>query len=176
MKTEKIMFAGFGGQGVMLIGQILAYAAMLEGKEVTYMPSYGPEMRGGTANCAVVISDKPISAPIITEATQVLAMNAPSFEKFKDILVKGGSLFINSSLIEGDTTRTDVVSYKIPATDLAQEMGNPKGSNVIMLGAFVEKTKIVTMKSIEKVLETVFTGSREKLLAINKKALRIWKG
>ena len=109
MAVHKIIIAGFGGQGVMLIGQMLAYAGMLEGKEVTWMPSYGPEMRGGTANCTVIISDKEISSPVVSAATAVVAMNGPSLEKFEGLLVPGGDLFINTSIIDIPSSRTDVI-------------------------------------------------------------------
>ncbi|MBR5741236.1 MAG: 2-oxoacid:acceptor oxidoreductase family protein, partial [Firmicutes bacterium] len=113
MATHKLMIAGFGGQGVLLIGQMIAYAAVKEGKEVTWMPSYGPEMRGGTANCTVVVSDKPIAAPLITEATAVVAMNGPSLDKFESMVIPGGDLFVNSSQPDCEAHRKDVNVHEV---------------------------------------------------------------
>ncbi len=171
--TTKMFFAGSGGQGVLLMGQMIAKAAMYEGKEVTFLPSYGPEMRGGTANCTVVVSDSPISCPLIYEADTVIAMNLPSLNKFESLVKKGGQLFINSTLVNADTTRTDVDFIKIPANAEAIKLGNERTANIIMLGAVVSATKVVKMESIEHVLETVFSGPKAKLLPLNKQALTV---
>lgn len=135
---ERMIFAGFGGQGIMVMGKILAYAGMLEGKNVTWLPSYGPEMRGGTANCNVVVSEKEVASPIVTKATTVVVMNKPSMEKFEKRVATGGILFVNSSLIDVKSTRTDIDVYYIPATELAEELGDIEAANMILLGA-VEK-------------------------------------
>ena len=171
--TYKMFFAGSGGQGILLMGQMIAKAAMYEGKDVTFLPSYGPEMRGGTANCTVVISDAPISCPLIYEADAVIAMNLPSLTKFESLVKKDAKLFINSSLIAADTTRDDVEFIKIPANDTAIALGNERAANIVMLGAIVAKTNVVKMESIEHVLEIVFSGAKAKLLPLNKKALTI---
>lgn len=176
MATHKMILSGFGGQGIMLIGQMIAYAGMMEGKEVTWMPSYGPEMRGGTANCTVIISDKEISSPIAAEATAVVAMNLPSLHKFESTVLAGGQLFINTSLIEEKSERTDIDTYYIDANEIArQSLGNEKVANMVMLGAVINKTGIVKQESIEKVMEKLFTGSKAKLIPLNKQALAAWR-
>lgn len=176
MATHKLIIAGFGGQGVMLIGQMIAYAGMLEGKEVTWMPSYGPEMRGGTANCTVIVSDKKINSPIISEATSVVAMNLPSLVKFEDMVVPGGKLFVNRSLIKEKPTRDDVDVYYIDANEIAASLHNDKVANMVILGAIAGVTGIVELESIEKVMEKLFTGNKSKLIPLNKQALTAWKG
>ncbi len=175
MATHKLIIAGFGGQGVLLIGQMIAYAGMIEGKEVTWMPAYGPEMRGGTANCTVIVSDKEISSPIVTEATAIVAMNTPSLHKFEPLVKPGEKLFINSSLITDKASRQDVEVFYVDANEIAVELKNDKVSNMVVLGAIVQKTGVVQMESIEKVMEKLFTGNKAKLLPLNKKALTAWK-
>lgn len=175
MATHKLVIAGFGGQGVMLIGQMIAYAGMLEGKEVTWMPSYGPEMRGGTANCSVIVSDKRISSPIVTDATAVVAMNLPSLTKFESMIKPGGQLFVNTSLIKEQPSRNDVEIYNIDANEIAVRLHNDKVSNMVILGAIVNKTGMVKLESIEKVMDKLFTGNKAKLLPLNKQALTAWE-
>lgn len=174
MATHKLIIAGFGGQGVMLIGQMIAYAGMLEGKEVTWMPSYGPEMRGGTANCTVIVSDKKISSPVVTEATAVVAMNLPSMTKFEGTVKQGGQLFVNTSLIKDKPSRDDVEIYNVDANEIAVSLHNDKVSNMVVLGAIVNKTGVVKLESIEKVMEKLFTGKKAKLIPMNKEALTAW--
>jgi len=174
MATHKIIIAGFGGQGVLLIGQMIAYAGVLEGKEVTWMPSYGPEMRGGTANCTVVVSDKPIAAPLVTEATTVVAMNAPSLDKFESYVVPEGHLFINSSLIAQDASRSDVNVHKVDVNGLAKSLQNDKVANMVMLGAIVRATGVVSMDSIKAVMAEKMTGKKAALIPLNEKALETW--
>ncbi len=147
------IIAGFGGQGVLLMGNILAYAAMEEKKNVTYMPVYGVEMRGGTANCTVVISDEEIGSPIIQRPVSVIAMNLPSLEKFGPRVKKGGLLVVNQSLIPEEEVRfRGVKSIAVPSRELAAQMGNDRLSNMVMLGAAVEKSRPVRMKSLKKAL------------------------
>lgn len=136
---EQVIMAGFGGQGVMSMGQLLAYSGMLEGKNVSWLPSYGPEMRGGTANCNVIVSDDEIGSPIVTEATAVIAMNLPSLDKFEHSVMPGGTLIINSSLIERKCSRTDIDVFYIPANEIADELGNNRVANMVMLGAYLKK-------------------------------------
>ncbi|NLT48484.1 MAG: 2-oxoacid:ferredoxin oxidoreductase subunit gamma [Clostridiales bacterium] len=176
MATHKLIIAGFGGQGVMLIGQMIAYAGMLEGKEVTWMPSYGPEMRGGTANCTVIVSDKKINSPIISEATSVVAMNLPSMVRFEDTVVPGGKLFVNRSLIKEKPGRDDIDVYYIDANEIAAGLQNDKAANMVILGAIARVTGIVELESIEKVMEKLFIGNKSKLIPLNKQALTAWKG
>ena len=174
MATHKLIIAGFGGQGVLLTGQIIAYAGMMEGKEVTWMPSYGPEMRGGTANCTVIVSDKKISSPVINEATAVVAMNLPSLVKFENMVEPGGKIFINSSLIDEEPKRDDIEVYSIKANEIAEGLNNSKVANMVILGAVIDNTGIVKRESVEKVLENIFTGDKANLIDLNNQALRAW--
>ncbi len=171
MATDRIIFAGFGGQGVMSMGQMLAYSGMIEHKNVTWCPSYGPEMRGGTANCSVVISDELIGSPIITnDATALIAMNAPSLTKFEDSLISGSTLIINSSLIETKAKRSDLNVYYIEANKIAAEVGNPKSANMVMLGALVSATNLVKLETIEEAFLKVF-GERTRPTALLRSSL-----
>ncbi len=173
MCNEKILCAGFGGQGVMSLGQLLAYAGMIENKHVTWMPSYGPEMRGGTAYCSVMVSDTPVGSPIINnDATCVIAMNQPSLIKFEDTVAPGGIILINSSLTDSTVTREDITAYNIPALDLATECGNGQAANMILLGAYLTITKTVLMTSVIEAFKKVFGKKAEKLLPLNEKALK----
>jgi 2-oxoglutarate ferredoxin oxidoreductase subunit gamma len=166
------IFAGFGGQGVMLMGQLVAYSGMYEGKNVSWVPSYGPEMRGGTANCSVVVSADSIGSPVFTEPSVLVAMNRPSLEKFEAMLKPGGLLFYNSSLIDVKPKRTDITAVAIPANDLAAELGNLKVANMVVLGAVIKKTGIVNVDTAMHVLtEKVLTGKKEKLIPVNRAAL-----
>ncbi|MDW7662338.1 MAG: 2-oxoacid:acceptor oxidoreductase family protein [Bacillota bacterium] len=172
MLNEKIICAGFGGQGVMLMGQLISYAGMLEGKEVSWLPSYGPEMRGGTANCSVMVSERPIGSPVITDdATTAIIMNLPSLDKFEVDIKDGGNIIINSSLIERKTKRDDLKAYYIPANDIAVELGNPRVANMIMLGAYLELTKVVEVESVMTALKKIFGESKAHLMKINEDAL-----
>lgn len=172
MSTARVICAGFGGQGVMSMGQLLTYAGMLEGKEVSWLPSYGPEMRGGTANCAVTVSDKPVGSPLITDdATCAIIMNLPSLEKFEKDVVPGGKILINSSLIDRKIERTDVEVYYIPANEIAAELGNPKVANMIMLGSYLEVSETVEVDSVLEAFKKVFGPSKEKFVPLNKAAL-----
>jgi len=172
MVNERIICAGFGGQGVMSMGQLLAYAGMIEGKNVSWLPSYGPEMRGGTANCNVTVSDTPIGSPIINHnATAAIVMNLPSLIKFEKELEKDGILLINSSLIEKKAERDDVKAYYVPANEIAVEIGNGKVANMVMLGAYIELTKVVKVETVIEALKKVFGPSKAHLIPLNEKAL-----
>ncbi|MBC8591513.1 2-oxoacid:acceptor oxidoreductase family protein [Wansuia hejianensis] len=168
---ERIIAAGFGGQGVMALGQLLTYAGMVEDKNVSWLPSYGPEMRGGTANCNVIISTEPVGSPVVVEATTALVLNKPSLDKFEDAVVPGGKLFINSSLIEQKAKRDDIDVYYVPANEIANEIGNDRTANMVMLGAYIEATKTVNVESIYEAFTKVFGEHRAHLLPINKEAL-----
>ena len=173
MFNEKILCAGFGGQGVMSLGQLLAYAGMLEDKHVSWMPSYGPEMRGGTAYCSVMVSDTPVGSPIISDdATCAIVMNQPSLVKFEDTVTPGGILIVNSSLTDSKAVREDITTYYISALDLATECGNGQAANMIMLGAYITITRIVLMTSVIEAFKKVFGSKAERLLPINEKALK----
>lgn len=168
---EQNIFAGFGGQGVLLMGQLLAYAGMLEDKEVSWLPSYGPEMRGGTANCSVVVSDSPVASPIVTMATTVVAMNRPSLDKFEDSVLPDGKLFINSSIIDKKSYRGDVEVYYVPCNEIAEELGNPRVANMVMLGAYIEKTKCVDFESVLQALLYKLGEKKAHLIPLNREAL-----
>lgn len=168
---EKIIIAGFGGQGVMAMGQLLTYSGMIEDKKVSWLPSYGPEMRGGTANCNVIISTEPVGSPIVLEATTAIVLNKPSLDKFENAVLPGGKLFINSSLIERKSVREDIDVYYIPANEIANELGNLRIANMVMLGAYLEVAKSVSFDSIHKAFGKVFGESKAHLLPINKEAL-----
>jgi 2-oxoglutarate ferredoxin oxidoreductase subunit gamma len=169
--THEIVMAGFGGQGVMLMGQLMTYAGMLENKHVSWIPSYGPEMRGGTANCSVIISDEPVGAPIVSEPTTVVAMNLPSLDKFEASLQAGGNLIINSSLIEREAKRSDVKVFLVPSNDIANELGNAKVANMVVLGTIIAATKAVSQESVLKAFAKMFAKKPE-LLAINEQAIK----
>lgn len=171
MTTHEIVMSGFGGQGVMLMGQLMTYAGMLENKYVSWIPSYGPEMRGGTANCSVIISDEPVGAPIVSEPTTVVAMNLPSLDKFEPALQAGGNLIINSSLIDKGSSRKDIKTILVPSNDIANELGNAKVANMVVLGAIIAATKAVSQESVLKAFTKMFAKKPE-LLAINEKAIK----
>ena len=173
MATEKIIMAGFGGQGVMSMGQLMTYAGMIHGKQVSWLPAYGPEMRGGTANCSVIVSDSLVGSPIITgDATCAIVMNLPSMNKFEKSLVPGGKLIINSSLVHENPERTDIETYKIPANAIAAEIGNPKAANMVMLGAYLELTGVVPFDAIYETLKKVYGAGKEHFIPMNEKALQ----
>jgi len=166
----EVVFAGFGGQGVMTAGQLLAYTAMEEGKQVVWIPSYGPEMRGGTANCTVVVSDSRIGSPIINNPMSACVFNRPSLDKFGELIRKDGILLINSSLIDVKSGRSDITEILVPCNEMAIKLGNPKVANMIMLAAYVEMTGVVSFKTLEKMLDKKLGGRKKDLLEINHKA------
>ncbi len=170
MKQFEVTFAGFGGQGVLVAGQLLAYAAIKEGKNVVWIPSYGPEMRGGTAYCTVVISDQRIGSPIINNPLAACVFNRPSFDKFMPKIRPSGLLLVNSSLINTKTDRTDISEFLIPASRIAMEAGSPKATNVAMLGAFIAASKVVKYESVKKAIEDKLS-SKASVLQVNYKAL-----
>lgn len=171
MRTEKCILAGFGGQGIMLMGQLLAQAALDDGLEVSWLPSYGPEMRGGTANCSVIISPEQIPSPVIAhDATSLIIMNLPSLAKFVPDLVPGGHALINSSLVEARVERDDVTARYVPCNDIALELGNSKMTNMVMLGAFVQVTGCVHPDSVLAALEHKLGARKAHLMDGNRAA------
>ena len=169
---NKVICAGFGGQGVMSMGQLLAYAGMIEDKHVSWLPSYGPEMRGGTANCGVTVSDEEIGSPIITnDADIAIVMNLSSLIKFEKDVKPGGKIFVNSSLIEKKVERTDIEVYYIDANKIAADIGNIKAANLVMLGAVLKSTPIVDIESILEAFKKVFGPSKERFIPQNREAL-----
>jgi len=169
---EEIIFAGFGGQGIMLMGKVISYAAMNDGMHVTWMPSYGAEVRGGTAHSMVIISDEVIASPVVKEPTMCIVMNRPSLQKFEDRVKKRGLLIINKSLIDIDAKRKDIEILNIPATDMALELGNPRVSNMIILGALLARRKILALGLLIEALKDVISSSHHDMIAINEKAIR----
>ncbi len=171
MKQE-IVFAGFGGQGIMVMGKVLAWAAMREGLKVTWMPSYGAEVRGGTAHSMVVISDEMVPSPVVTSPTACVVMNRPSLDRFEGSLASSGTLLINSTLIDRQASRDDLDVLSIPLTRMATGLGNVRCANMIALGALNAKLKIVSMKALVEALKEVIPPNRRDLLPLNEEALK----
>lgn len=169
--NEEIIMAGFGGQGIMLMGKLISYAGMKEDKEVSWMPSYGPEMRGGTANCTVIVSDKKIPSPMSSKPDTIIVMNLPSLDKFLPKVKSGGTVFLNSSLIEKEVKRDDVKVIKVPANDIANELGNSRIANMVMLGSYIEEKRIIKLDTIKASLESVLSARNQDLIDLNNKAL-----
>ncbi|HOT90345.1 MAG TPA: 2-oxoacid:acceptor oxidoreductase family protein [Anaerolineae bacterium] len=172
MKHEDIIFAGFGGQGVLFAGQLLSYAGMAENLHVTWIPSYGPEMRGGTANCTVILSEEEIGAPIVRHPTIAAVFNIPSMEKYEPLVKPGGLLLVNSSLIPMPSQREDIRILYVPASDLATELGNPRMANMIVLGALVGATNLVSLESVIRQLDEHLSQRQRKWLEPNIVALK----
>ena len=166
----KTIFAGFGGQGVLSMGLTLVQAAMSEGKNVTYLPSYGPEIRGGTANCTVAISDEDIASPVASSPEFIVVMNQPSLVRFQNQIQSGGLLFVNSSLVEAEISRGDIEVVSVPANSIAEELGSPRSANIVMLGAFIKKSNLVSVPSVIEALKTTLKN-RQELIDVNKRAL-----
>lgn len=164
MKHLDVIIAGFGGQGILSCGRLLAYAGMLEGKHVSWLPSYGPEMRGGTANCCVIISEEPVGSPILNSTQVLIVMNGPSLEKFEDMVVPGGIIITDSSLVLNKTKRLDVKVIEIPATQLAMDLNNSTFANIFLLGKLAKETGIVKIASFEEALKKVLPVKKHDLI------------
>lgn len=173
--TTQIILAGFGGQGILFIGKILAYMGLVENKELSWLPSYGPEMRGGTCNCNVILSDEPVGSPIISEADILIAMNLPSLDKFEPMVKPGGKIFMDSTLIERKVNREDVEAYYIPATKLAGEMNTPTLANMIVLGNVIKNCPELPSASLEAALKKVISAKHADMLEVNLKAIEAGK-
>jgi 2-oxoglutarate ferredoxin oxidoreductase subunit gamma len=171
--TQEILIAGFGGQGVLSMGMTLAYAGMLDAKEVSWMPSYGPEMRGGTANCIVILSSEPISSPIVTTFDTVVALNQPSLDKFEKSVKKGGNLIYERSAIIHPPTRTDISVLPVDAAHESEGLKNKKVANMIMVGAFLGICDVVSVDSVMKALEKVLPERYHHLIPINREAIEL---
>jgi 2-oxoglutarate ferredoxin oxidoreductase subunit gamma len=173
MGNEHILIAGFGGQGVLSMGKMLAEAAMAEGKEVSWLPSYGPEMRGGTSNVSVHISDEAIGSPTISsgEATCVIAMNLPSLLKFESFVKPGGLLLVNKSIIDKQSSRKDIDVIYVPVNEIARELGDNKVANMVMLGAYLGKTRVVQNETLMNQVREVFGAKKPAVVTLNEKAL-----
>lgn len=170
MKKEVIL-SGFGGQGVMSIGKNLAEAAIEEDLEVSWVPSYGPEMRGGTANCTVIISDERIGSPLVEHPSEVVAMNRAALLKFEETTAPGGTVFVNSSIVHDKIQRSDVKAVYVPCDDIAEELGNDRVANMVMLGAYVAATGVLKVETIEHMISEMFTGKKAALVPLNMEAL-----
>ena len=170
--THEIIISGFGGQGVLAVGRLLAEAGMQEGMNVSWLPSYGPEIRGGTANCAAVLSSEEIISPMVIEPTELIAMNKPSLLRFEPHMVSGGKVFVNSTIVDIPAQRRDVLAYYVPCTEIAGELGSAKVANMVMLGAYLKATNLLRLSTVREVLSRMFTGTKAALSAVNLEALR----
>ncbi len=170
MQTD-IMIAGFGGQGVLFAGQLLAYAAMDEGREVTWIPSYGPEMRGGTANCTVVIADEEIGSPLVRNPQAVIAMNLPSLDKYEAAVRPGGVMVVNASMVNREIQRTDIRAVVIPGNEIAEELGDRRMTNMVLLGGLLANLPVLPLAVIERALEAHLPVRHHRLLPLNMQAL-----
>ena len=168
---KTFIFAGFGGQGMLLIGKFMAMSCMLDGKHVSWLPSYGPEMRGGTANCSVIVSDEPVASPLVDKADVIVAMNRPSLDKFEEHVKPGGVLVVNSSIIDRKAVRDDSTVLYCDANGVADSVGNPKGANVAILGAVMEKAPITSIDSMMEAIRIELGEKKARFLEGNKKAL-----
>ena len=173
MKTTQILIAGFGGQGVLFAGKFLAYKGLVQDKNVSWLPSYGPEMRGGTANCSVILSDMPVGSPIITEPDILVAMNLPSLQKFVDSVVPGGKILVDSTLIDEKVARTDVEVFYIPATQMAKDAGFATLSNMVLTGKVMKETGAVSFENNKETFEKFIPAKKANLIEINCQALKL---
>ena len=170
--TSKILIAGFGGQGILFAGKVLAYKGLVEGKQLSWLPSYGPEMRGGTANCNVIISDEPVGSPIVDNPNVLIVMNLPSLDKYENAAEKGAKIFVDSTLISRKVEREDVDVYYIPATKMAQDAGIPTLANMIMLGKVIKETGVVSFEGMEDALKKLVSARKANLIDVNLKAIK----
>lgn len=169
---KEIIIAGFGGQGVLFAGQLLTYAAMDQGLQVTWIPSYGPEMRGGTANCTVVISDEEIGSPMVSHPSAVIAMNLPSLDKYEEKVKEGGLLVVNQSMVDRDVQRNNIKIAMVPANKIAEELGDKRMTNMVLLGALLANMDVLPIAAIEKALQGQLPERNQKLYALNLEALQ----
>ena len=173
MSTTQILIAGFGGQGVLFAGKLIAYKGLLEDKHISWLPSYGPEMRGGTANCSVIVSDTPVGSPIVTKPDVLVAMNLPSLDKYENEVVPGGKIFIDSTLITRKVERTDVDVFYIPSTEIANEKGMSTLANMIITGKLLKEVPMLGFDGIDAPLSKVVSARHQDLLEVNKTALKL---
>ncbi len=174
MSTTNYLFAGFGGQGILFSGKVLAYKGLMEGKNVSWLPSYGPEMRGGTANCSVIISDTPVGSPIVSKPDVLIAMNLPSLDLFENSVKEGGMIFVDSSLIERKVQRTDVKVFYIPATKIASDNNVSKLANMIIVGKVLKETKgFENEEGVNEALKKVISAKHSDMLEVNLNAMRL---
>lgn len=173
MATKQFLFSGFGGQGILFAGKFMAYKGLIDEKQVSWLPSYGPEMRGGTASCSVIISDEPVGSPIVSKPDVLIAMNLPSLDKYESTVAKGGMIFLDSSLIDRKVARDDVKVFYIPATRLAGENGMPTLANMIIVGKVLSELNDFAPESVDAALAKVISAKRADMAEVNKKAMQI---
>lgn len=173
MSTNQVLIAGFGGQGVLFAGKFLAYKGLMEGKNVSWLPSYGPEMRGGTANCSIILSDNAVGSPIVNNPDTLIAMNLPSLDKYEGAVNAGGQIFVDSTLIERKVERTDVDVFYIPATQMASDAGIPTLANIILMGKVLKENPLVSFDNINDALKKVVSARKQDLFDLNLKALEM---
>ena len=171
--NKEILIAGFGGQGILFSGKFLAYEGLIDGKEVSCLPSYGPEMRGGTANCSIIISDSAVGSPIVSNPDILIAMNLPSLDKYENETKAGGQIFVDSSLIDRKVERTDLEAYYIPATKMASDEGLTGLANMIIIGHMIAKSGIVPEENIEKAMQKVVPSAKQNMFDLNMKAVKL---
>lgn len=171
--THEVILAGFGGQGILSAGRLLAQAGMHDGKQVSWLPSYGPEMRGGTANSSVVISDSPVDSPVLNSCNALIVMNKPSLEKFESWVVKGGIVIIDSSIIDRDIQRDDIKSFLIPATKMASDLGHTAYANIYLLGKLIQQRQIVTVENFEKALYEILPAKKHSMIPEELEVLKV---
>ena len=175
MKDLNIVFAGFGGQGILFAGKVVAYAGLIEGRELSWLPSYGPEMRGGTANCSICLSDEPIGSPLVTNPNVLIAMNRPSLDKFVNEVEPGGTILLDSSLIDERVERDDVTVFYVPASKLAEENGLKGLANIILVGKLRKELAFCTEETLDKALQKCIPARKADMLGFNRNALGIGK-
>jgi 2-oxoglutarate ferredoxin oxidoreductase subunit gamma len=175
MAEYQIVIAGFGGQGLLFSGKVLAYAGLMDNRQLSWLPSYGPEMRGGTANCNVILSENPIGSPIVSRPNVLMVMNNPSLDKYEDLVQPGGKIFLDSSLITRKVKRTDVTCFYVPATQMAKDMGAPGLANMILLGTLVRETGCMADDKLEAGLRKVVPARKADMIDLNLKALQLGK-
>ena len=175
MKTTQILIAGFGGQGILFAGKFLAYKGLMEDLQVSWLPSYGPEMRGGTANCNVILSDDPVGSPIVTDANVLIAMNLPSLQKYVNSVVPGGQIYVDSTLIDAKVERTDVEVFYIPATQMAKDNGIPTLANMIIIGHLLEHHPELSFEGVDAVVSKLVPPTKAALVGLNMTALNLGK-
>ena len=175
MKTTQILIAGFGGQGILFAGKFLAYKGLMEDLQVSWLPSYGPEMRGGTANCNVILSESPVGSPIVTRPDVLVAMNLPSLQKYVDTVAPGGQIYVDSALIDEKVTRTDVEVFYIPATQMAKDEGIASLANMIIMGCLLQNNPELSFEGTEAVVSKLVPPTKAALIELNMKALTLGK-
>lgn len=173
MAQSNMIFAGFGGQGILFIGKLVAYAGLINGKEVSWLPSYGPEMRGGTANCSVCVSDDPIGSPLVTEPDVLIAMNGPSFDKFIGTVAPGGKVIVDGTLVDRVCKRKDVEYFALPATQLSNDEDLASLANMILLGKLLKENEFAAMETVEAALKKCVPASKSHLIEPNMRAIRL---